>query len=201
MKQLLRRPLRRCACGRCWVVAVCTMVCAAVQQARLTNCRRPQTGSRSARPAARPRGFCQRPAARTGRSASPPLTDWSILQPRARPPDALSCKASLASSEAAGGAGGCPSMARGARGHIAGHHFQQRSSAIAWCQLEPRSQQQRCATACYAVCAARPAMLHASIRLYIHASMWILSGADRELVQCTNFIPNKESEKLLRIRT
>ena len=32
-------------------------------------------------------------------------------------------------------------------------------------------------------------------------SMWILSGADRELVQCTNFIPNKESEKLLQIRT
>ena len=32
-------------------------------------------------------------------------------------------------------------------------------------------------------------------------SIWILSGADRELVQCTNFIPNKESEKLLRIRT
>ena len=34
-----------------------------------------------------------------------------------------------------------------------------------------------------------------------NVSMWILSGADRELVQCTNFIPNKESEKLLRIRT
>ena len=32
-------------------------------------------------------------------------------------------------------------------------------------------------------------------------SMWILSGADRELVQCAKFIPNKESEKLLRIRT
>ena len=31
--------------------------------------------------------------------------------------------------------------------------------------------------------------------------MSILSGADRELVQCTKFIPNKESEKLLRIRT
>ena len=28
-----------------------------------------------------------------------------------------------------------------------------------------------------------------------------MSGADRELVQCTKFIPNKESEKLLRIRT
>ena len=31
--------------------------------------------------------------------------------------------------------------------------------------------------------------------------MWIMSGADRELVECTKFIPNKESEKLLQIRT
>ena len=31
--------------------------------------------------------------------------------------------------------------------------------------------------------------------------MWILSGADRELVQYTKFIPNKESENLLGIRT
>ena len=32
-------------------------------------------------------------------------------------------------------------------------------------------------------------------------SIWILSGAAAELVQCTNFIPNNESEKLLQIRT
>ena len=31
--------------------------------------------------------------------------------------------------------------------------------------------------------------------------MWIMSGADRELAECTKFISNMESEKLLQIRT
>ena len=31
--------------------------------------------------------------------------------------------------------------------------------------------------------------------------MWIMSGADCELAECTKFKPNKESEKLLKIRT
>ena len=35
----------------------------------------------------------------------------------------------------------------------------------------------------------------------MHPYAWILSGAAAELVQCSNFIPNKESEKLLQIRT
>ena len=34
-----------------------------------------------------------------------------------------------------------------------------------------------------------------------HRSMWIMSGAAAELAECTKFILNKESEKLLRILT
>ena len=35
----------------------------------------------------------------------------------------------------------------------------------------------------------------------MHPYAWILSGESAELVQCSNFIPNKESEKLLQIRS